>query len=78
MNALTVEGLGKRYRVGTKQVYDLWALKDVSFAGPRLVTMIQYQTPYSFMLPRSERASLPFRRLATPSLPPLQRLVLGE
>jgi hypothetical protein len=37
MNALTVEGLGKRDRVGTKQVYDLWALKDVSFAGPRLV-----------------------------------------
>jgi hypothetical protein len=47
-------------------------------APARLVTMIQYQTPYSFMLPRSERASLPFRRLVTPSLPPLQRLVLGE
>ncbi|HXR43893.1 MAG TPA: hypothetical protein VN759_03745 [Pseudolysinimonas sp.] len=37
MNALSVEGLGKRDRVGTKQVYDLWALKDVWFAGPRLV-----------------------------------------
>ena len=47
-------------------------------APARLVTMIQYQTPYSFMLPRSERASLPFRRLLTPSLPQLQRLVLGE
>jgi hypothetical protein len=47
-------------------------------APARLVTMIQYQTPYSFMLPRSERASLPFRRLVTPALPPLQRLVLGE
>jgi len=47
-------------------------------APARLVTMIQYQTPYSFMLPRVERASLPFRRLVTPSLPRLQRLVLGE
>jgi hypothetical protein len=47
-------------------------------APARLVTMIQYQTPYSFMLPRSQRASLPFRRLVTPSLPALQRLVLGE
>ena len=47
-------------------------------APARLVTMIQYQTPYSFMLPRTERASLPFRRLVTPSLPQLQRLVLGE
>jgi hypothetical protein len=37
MNALTVEGLGKRDRVGTKQLYDRWALKDVSLAGPRLV-----------------------------------------
>ena len=78
MNALTVEGLGKRYRVGTKQVYDLWALKDVSFAGPRLVTMIQYQTPYSFMLPSSAQADLPFRPLLDPSLTRLQRLVLGE
>jgi hypothetical protein len=47
-------------------------------APARLVTMIQYQTPYSFMLPRAERASLPFRRLTTASLPRLQRLVLGE
>jgi hypothetical protein len=47
-------------------------------APARLVTMIQYQTPYSFMLPRSERASLPFRRLVESSLPRLQRLVLGE
>jgi hypothetical protein len=48
-------------------------------APPRLVTMIQYQTPYSFMLPTSAQASLAFRRfLAEPSLSPLQRLVLGE
>ena len=47
-------------------------------ASPRLVTMIQYQTPYSFMLPSSAQASLPFRRLIDPSLSPLQRLVLGE
>jgi lipopolysaccharide transport system ATP-binding protein len=32
MKALTIDGLGKRYRVGTKQPYDLWALKDVSFS----------------------------------------------
>jgi hypothetical protein len=47
-------------------------------APPRLVTMVQYQTPYSFMLPTSAQDSLPFRRLLVPSLTPLQRLVLGE
>jgi hypothetical protein len=47
-------------------------------APPRLVTMIQYQTPYSFMLPSSAQASLAFRRLLDPSLSQLQRLVLGE
>lgn len=46
-------------------------------APPRLVTMIQYQTPYSFMLPSSAQPSLAFRRLLDPSLTPLQRLVLG-
>jgi hypothetical protein len=49
-----------------------------SDASPRLVTMVQYQTPYSFLLPSSAQASLPFRRLVAPSLTPLQRLVLGE
>ena len=49
-----------------------------SNAPPRLVTMVQYQTPYSFMLPADAQAGLPFRRLLTPSLTPLQRLVLGE
>lgn len=47
-------------------------------APPRLVTMVQYQTPYSFMLPGDSQAGLPFRRLLNPSLTPLQRLVLGE
>ena len=47
-------------------------------APPRLVTMIQYQTPYSFMLPTPAQGALPFGRLVTPSLTPLQRLVLGE
>jgi hypothetical protein len=48
-------------------------------APPRLATMIQYQTPYSFMLPAgAEGAALPFRRLLTSSMTPLQRLVLGE
>jgi len=47
-------------------------------APPRLVTMVQYQTPYSFMLPGDAQAGSPFRHLVTPSLTPLQRLVLGE
>ena len=47
-------------------------------APPRLVTMVQYQTPYSFMLPSDAQASLPFRRLVTPTLTPLQRLALSE
>jgi len=47
-------------------------------APARLVTMIQYQTPYSFMLPTSAQTSLPFRRLLTPEMSRLQRQVLGE
>jgi hypothetical protein len=46
-------------------------------AAPRLAAMIQYQTPYSFMLPADVESALPFRRLVTPSMTPLQRLVLG-
>ena len=46
-------------------------------ASPRLAAMIQYQTPYSFMLPAAAETAAPFRRLANPSLSPLQRLVLG-
>jgi len=46
-------------------------------APPRLVTMIQYQTPYSFMLPTSAQASLPFRRFLRDGLSPVQQLVLG-
>ena len=44
----------------------------------RLVTMIQYQTPYSFMVPSSAQATLPFRRLIGPDFDRLQRQVLGE
>jgi len=47
-------------------------------AAPRLVTMIQYQTPFSFMVPTHAQQSLAFRRLIGPELSPLQRLVLGE
>ena len=47
-------------------------------AAARLVTMIQFQTPYSFMLPTSAQATLPFRRLARPGLGLLHRQVLGE
>ncbi len=47
-------------------------------APPRLVTMVQYQTPYSFMLPADAEASLPFRHLLRDSLTSLQRLALGE
>lgn len=32
---LSVEGLGKRYRIGQKNPYDLWALRDVSFSLER-------------------------------------------
>ena len=36
-----------------------------SGTAPRLVTMIQYLTPSSFMLPRDHRHGSPFRHLAT-------------
>lgn len=47
-------------------------------APPRLAVMIQYQTPYSFMVPTAAQSSLPFRHLIDSSLDPLQRMVLGE
>ena len=47
-------------------------------ASARLVTMIQYQTPYSFMVPTSAQKTLPFRRLLAPELGTLQRQILGE
>jgi hypothetical protein len=46
-------------------------------AAPRLAAMIQYQTPYSFMLPTAAESAAPFRQLINPSLSRLQRLVLG-
>lgn len=46
-------------------------------AGPRLVTMIQYLAPSSFMLPRDHRAGSPFRRLSTADQSVAQQLVLG-
>ena len=44
---------------------------------PRLVTMVQYLKPSSFMLPRDHRAGSPFRHLSRPELPRAQQLVLG-
>ena len=46
-------------------------------AAPRLVTMIQYQTPYSFMPPADKDGRGPFSHFDSPALGPLQRLVLG-
>jgi hypothetical protein len=43
----------------------------------RLIAMIQYLTPYSFMLPRDYRRSAPYRHLATGGSSRLERLVLG-
>jgi len=48
-----------------------------SGTGPRIVTMIQYLAPASFMLPRDHREGSPFRHLATPAMPKIHRLVLG-
>jgi hypothetical protein len=48
-----------------------------SGTAPRLVTMIQYLTPSSFMLPRDHRDGSPFRHLATAQMPRVSRMVLG-
>ena len=40
-------------------------------APPRLVTMIQYQTPFSFMVPTRAQRALPFHRLIGPRLEPV-------
>jgi hypothetical protein len=47
-------------------------------APPRLVTMIQYQTPYSFIPPDGKDGVGPLARVDHPSLGSLQRLVLGD
>lgn len=46
-------------------------------ATPRVIMMLQYLTPYSFILPGDPRRAARFRRLSTPELPRLARLVLG-
>ena len=46
-------------------------------APPRLVTMIQYQTPYAFVRPEQADGRSWFDRLGRVSHNPLQRLVLG-
>jgi len=48
-----------------------------SGAGARLAAIIQYVTPYSFMLPRDYRRWAPYAHLADDSSSPLERLVLG-
>lgn len=45
-------------------------------AAPRLLAMIQYLTPYAFVLHGDERARVPHAALATSALSPLQHLVL--
>jgi hypothetical protein len=48
-----------------------------SDANARLVAIIQYLTPYSFMLPREYRSHAPFRRLAGSDSSELELLALG-
>jgi hypothetical protein len=43
----------------------------------RLVAIIQYLTPYSFMLPRDYRRTAPYRHLAVNGTSRLEQLVLG-
>jgi hypothetical protein len=45
--------------------------------GGRLVTIVQYLTPYSFMLPRDYRTAAPYRHLVQEGSGRLERLVLG-
>jgi hypothetical protein len=63
--------------VDTTQCFHFGSRVEYGVA-PRLVTMIQYLTPSSFMLPRDHRAGSPFRHLATAGMPRTQRLVLGD
>jgi hypothetical protein len=48
-----------------------------SDADARLVVIVQYVTPYSFMLPREYRSRAPYRHLADGSTGTLERHVLG-
>jgi hypothetical protein len=46
-------------------------------AEARLVAIIQYLTPYSFMLPRDYRGAARYRHLAVDGSSRLEQLVLG-
>ena len=46
-------------------------------AVPRLVTIIQFLSPFSFMLPHDHRRGAPYRHLATSACTELDRAVLG-
>lgn len=46
-------------------------------AEPRVIAMLQYLTPYAFILPGDPRRVARFRHLATPALPRLSRFILG-
>lgn len=46
-------------------------------AAPRLAAIIQYLTPFSFMLPRDFHGSAPYADLASERSSQLERLVLG-
>jgi hypothetical protein len=41
------------------------------------MAIIQYLTPFSFMLPHDYKRVAPFRDLARPELPALARIALG-
>ena len=62
--------------VDTTQCFHFGSRVD-SGTAPRLVTMIQYLTPSSFMLPRDHRLGSPFRHLARPEMDRVERMVLG-
>ena len=47
-------------------------------AAPRLLAMIQYLTPYAFVLHGNERGRVPYAALATSALSPLQHLILTD
>jgi hypothetical protein len=46
-------------------------------APPRLVTVLQYLSPFSFRVSRDRKRAAPYRHAALPASSPLEQLVLG-
>ena len=57
MDAIQVNGLGKRYQIGSRTKRDLWALQNVTFNVPRGTILSASSVPTEPARPRCSSCS---------------------